>query len=109
MKRTMTNYEEVYYKFMPAFRSHVAKRMVRELDMTQQEAAKLLGTTQAAINGYLTERIAGNSKRITQKIDEKEIKLFIENIMRGKGHAAQKSVCKVCQTHKRFDCEIMVK
>jgi predicted transcriptional regulator len=109
MRRKMTNYEEVYYKFMPAFKSYAARLMVRDIGITQQRTAHLLGTTQAAINGYLSERLVKNSGKIQKAIDKKEIRHFIENIIEGNEQAAQRSVCKICQTHKKFNCEIMVK
>jgi predicted transcriptional regulator len=42
---------------LPIFRSLVAKELVKTYDLTQQEAAKKLGTTQAAVSQYI------NSKR----------------------------------------------
>ncbi|MEM0117691.1 MAG: helix-turn-helix domain-containing protein [Conexivisphaerales archaeon] len=43
---------------LPAFRSTVAKKLVFEYGMTQQEVAALLGTTQAAVSHYLSSRRA---------------------------------------------------
>ena len=38
---------------IPAIRALIVKRLVEEHDMTQQEAAKLLGVTQPAVSKYL--------------------------------------------------------
>jgi predicted transcriptional regulator len=43
---------------LPAFRSTVARRLVYDYGMTQQEVAELLGTTQAAVSHYLSSRRA---------------------------------------------------
>ena len=58
----------------PVFRSLIAKELVKKYDFTQVEAAKKLGTTQAAISQYLhTKRGYGNAeylKRMMPKIQE---------------------------------------
>jgi len=41
---------------IPAIRALVVKRLVEEHNMTQQEAAKLLGVTQPAVSKYLHEK-----------------------------------------------------
>lgn len=43
---------------LPAFRSSIARRLVDHYGLTQQEVAKLLGTTQAAVSHYLGDRRA---------------------------------------------------
>jgi predicted transcriptional regulator len=105
MKRTMTNYEEVYYKFIPAFRARAAVVMVNELGMTQEEAAALLNTTQAAVNGYLNKR----QKNSSINISGANIKQFVSCVAEGDNVSAKKILCKSCQEFKSFDCEIMLK
>jgi len=41
---------------IPAIRALIVKRLVEEHDMTQEEAAKLLGVTQPAVSKYLHEK-----------------------------------------------------
>lgn len=41
---------------IPAIRALIVKRLIEEHDMTQQEAAKLLGVTQPAVSKYLHEK-----------------------------------------------------
>lgn len=41
---------------IPAIRALIVKRLVEEYDMTQQEAAKLLGVTQPAVSKYLHQK-----------------------------------------------------
>ena len=52
-----TSCEGFARKILPIYRSMVAKELVTNYNYTQQQAAKKLGTTQAAISQYI------NSKR----------------------------------------------
>ena len=45
--------EAVARYVLPVFRSMVAKKLIEEYNFTQLEAAKKLGTTQAAISQYI--------------------------------------------------------
>ncbi len=45
--------EEIVQQFLPAFRSLVAKELIERHKFSQVEAAKRLGTSQAAISQYL--------------------------------------------------------
>lgn len=45
--------EEIVQQLLPAFRSLVAKELIEKHKLSQVEAAKRLGTTQAAISQYL--------------------------------------------------------
>ncbi|GBC75553.1 hypothetical protein HRbin06_00871 [archaeon HR06] len=46
--------EEIEAKsVIPSLRAMVAKRLTKKYELTQQEAAKLLGLTQAAISNYI--------------------------------------------------------
>ncbi len=49
--------ERVARQILPVYRSFVAKELVTRYQLTQNDAAKKLGTTQAAISQYI------NSKR----------------------------------------------
>jgi predicted transcriptional regulator len=59
--------ESVARHILPLYRSFVAKELVRKYKYTQVQAAKKLGTTQAAISQYLTSK--RGHKRI-QNYDE---------------------------------------
>lgn len=45
--------EEIVQQLLPAFRSLVAKELIERHKFSQVEAAKRLGTTQAAISQYI--------------------------------------------------------
>ena len=51
-----TSCESVARRILPLYRSFVAKELVKKYDYTQVQAAKKLGTTQAAISQYLTSK-----------------------------------------------------
>ncbi len=67
----LTNYERVMKRFIPAFRLKAAQMMVNEYKTTQQQAAAILGTTQAAISKYLDQ----NSEKYNEiKIDAQSLR-----------------------------------
>ena len=60
---------------IPAIRALIVRRLVEEHDMTQQEAAKLLGVTQPAVSKYLHQKRGaairlGGIKEIEQATSE---------------------------------------
>jgi hypothetical protein len=60
---------------IPAIRALIVKRLVEDHDMTQQEAAKLLGVTQPAVSKYLHQKRGaaiklGGIKAVEQATDE---------------------------------------
>ena len=51
-----TSCENISRHILPLYRSFVAKELVKKYNYTQVQAAKKLGTTQAAISQYLTSK-----------------------------------------------------
>lgn len=51
-----TSCESIARHILPLYRSFVAKELVKKYNYTQVQAAKKLGTTQAAISQYLTAK-----------------------------------------------------
>jgi predicted transcriptional regulator len=102
----LTNYERVMKSFIPAFRLKAAQMMIREYGIKQQQAALILGTTQAAISKYLKE----NSEKYSNvKIETDSVRQFIERMKANDTKNAQKVMCATCQSNKKFDCSFMVK
>ncbi len=58
--------ESIARQILPLYRSAVAKELIAKYSFTQVEAAKKLGTTQAAISQYV------NSKRVFRDIPSYE-------------------------------------
>ena len=102
----MTDYERVAKNFIPAFRLKAAQLMLKEYGIKQQQAAIILGTTQAAISKYLKEN-SGKYKNV--KIDSKSLMGFVERMKENNEHEGQKIMCTVCQNNKKFDCAFIVK
>ena len=102
----LTNYERVMKRFLPAFRLKAAHMMVKDYKITQQRAAAILGTTQAAVSKYLNQ---SSEKYPGIEIDGEALKNFVETAKNKDELGAQKIMCGICQTNKRFDCTFMVK
>ena len=51
-----TNCEAVAKQVLPFYRAFVAKELIEKYGCTQVQAAKKLGTTQAAISQYMTSK-----------------------------------------------------
>jgi predicted transcriptional regulator len=95
---------EVIGKYvLPVFRSQLAKELVQKYHFSQTEAAKKLGTTQAAISQYLS------SKRAYKGIEQ--VTEYMPKIQSMAAETAQKIVskeispddvtldfCKLCST-----------
>src|SRR5208337_1680135 len=76
---------------IPAIRALIVKRLVEEHDMTQVEAAKLLGVTQPAVSKYLHQK-RGAAIRLSgiKEIDQ-----------------ATKEIAGLISTHKMKPMDIM--
>jgi predicted transcriptional regulator len=48
--------ESIARHFLPLYRAFVAKELIKKYNYTQVQAAKKLGTTQAAISQYLSSK-----------------------------------------------------
>jgi predicted transcriptional regulator len=71
---------------LPIYRSMLAKELVQKYDLSQTEAAKKLGTTQAAISQYLS------SKRAHKGVEH--VEKFLPQIQAMANETAQKLVNK---------------
>jgi predicted transcriptional regulator len=100
---------EIIGKFvLPVFRSMLAKELVQKHHLSQTEAAKKLGTTQAAVSQYLS------SKRAYKGLEN--VEAFLPKIQLMASETAQKLInketdpvdvtldfCKLCSTFCRHD------
>ncbi len=71
---------------LPIFRSMLAKELVQKYKLSQTEAAKKLGTTQAAVSQYI------NSKRAHKGIEH--VEEFLPKIQAMAGETARKLIDK---------------
>jgi predicted transcriptional regulator len=94
--------ETVTRYVLPAFRSFVAIELVEKYSYTQVEAAKRLGTTQAAISQYLhfkrgyrgTNQFKKALPRIRESAIETARRMALENITPDEAMGAFCSLCR---------------
>ncbi len=96
-------------KILPAMRALVAKVLVRDYGLTQLEASKVLGVTQASINYYLTGKRGQKLLSELESIDEinRLAKDMARELMEGKGDPSG-HLCKLCLMLK-LDRKMLVK
>lgn len=96
-----SNYEIAYGRIIPAFRRAVAREMYTHYHLKQADIAKRLGITQAAVSKYISSPVkAGSDKFVTD---------FVKASIDGHVHKARESMCKACQSARKFDCAFMFK
>lgn len=96
-----TNYVMGYNTIMPQFRRAAAKTMARSYGMKQQEIAKLLGTTQAAVSKYISSDDPQTS------ISQKDVTSFIEYIRAGDIAGARQVICRLCKASDSLECAMV--
>ncbi len=106
--RRKTDYENVVYTLMPYFRAKASEMLSNEYGMKQSRIASMLDITQAAVSKYLSSAAAGR-RDIHIDGEEAYVRRFIESKLAGDSESAQKSLCKLCQTYKKFSCNLIVK
>ena len=109
MKIQMPQEIEVWY-ILPALRREMAKTMIKDYDLSQRDAARILGVTEAAISQYVNEKRAKNVS-----FDKKTLSLIKSSVQRiiSNEHELLNELYKlsdflkkselVCQIHKKYD------
>jgi len=105
---------------IPAIRALIVKRLVEEHDMTQQEAAKLLGVTQPAVSKYLHQKRGAAIRLGGIKEIEKATNEIADMVSTHKAEPADvmskiEAACEyvrrnryMCDLHKRLEPEFDV-
>mgnify|MGYP001307203941 CR=1 FL=1 len=112
MKQMMPQEVEVFY-LIPALRKELAQLFVSAHDLSQREAAALLGLTESAISQYLKDKRASG---ITFTAEEKKIVAKgAKKILEDKGNASQhifdltvklRGSKSMCDLHKSLDSAV---
>ncbi|MGC9209638.1 MAG: transcriptional regulator, partial [Nitrososphaeria archaeon] len=81
--------EEVVRYVLPAYRSLIAKQLLEKYGLTQEEASKLMGISQAVISYYVTKkRGKGVSKYESVELLRKEAEKAAKRLVNGESPAA---------------------
>lgn len=93
---------------LPVFRSMLAKELVQKYNFSQTEAAKKLGTTQAAVSQYLSAKRAYKGiehiEQYLPKIQEMAVETAQKLVNKGMGpHDVTFDFCKLCVTFCKND------
>ncbi len=102
----MTSYIAAYDYVVPAARASIAKALVKKHNMSEKDAAKMLGVTQAAISKYVSSKYSQKIKDIEGRIDPNEIDGYVSKIVKGDDVQVGNCICHVCQMVNPFDCKI---
>jgi predicted transcriptional regulator len=102
MRNMYPRCETVARYVLPVFRSFVAKELIEKYGFTQVEAAKRLGTTQAAISQYLhskrgyggADQFRETLPRIRESASETARRIVKENISL---NDAMTAFCNLCR------------
>ena len=93
--------EAVVQEVLPKIRAMIAKELVEKHGLTQESAAKKLGTTQPAVSHYLREMRASKVSRIEKDSEiESMVKEMAEEAVKG-GDISVKKICELCKTVRR--------
>lgn len=83
--------------YLPAVRAEVAKQLFAA-GYTQVEIAKILGTTQAAVSKYLSNKLDGETKRIAEFAEVKRTAAKIASNCKN----IQNNIGLICSTCERL-------
>ena len=90
--------EIIIWKILPTMRSELARNLVEEFGLSQREAARRLGLTDAAVSQYLSKKRGTN--RITDDGLKKEIRTAAERIANGESDHVVAELCLICNYFK---------
>jgi hypothetical protein len=105
----MTEYEHMIKEFMPSLRAKAAKIMYDERKLRQEDIARFLGITQAAVSKYLSGKYSDTVKVFESTLKKSEVEVFVDRMVADRPYESQKVVCKMCARNLSFDCNLMIK
>lgn len=93
--------EIIVWQILPVIRKELAKNLVGNHGLTQREAAKILGTTEASVSRYISGKRGHseiNDNEILNEIGESANRIFD-----GNGTSVIKETCKICNLIKSIN------
>jgi predicted transcriptional regulator len=108
-----TSCESIARYLLPLYRSFVAKELIEKYNYTQVEAAKKLGTTQAAISQYMTSKRGHkgipNYEKVASSVQEAAAKvakrIATMEMSTEEFSASFCDLCKALQRAKKIRCQ----
>lgn len=94
--RRKTPCEVALWYVIPAIRKELAKRMVNECRLTQKEAARVLGLTEAAISNYLRGK-RGKGIKLNQKVARRMKRVAREIAKKRHSELTIRKICVLCR------------
>ncbi len=91
--------EEVVRYVLPAYRSLIARKLVNDYGLTQEEVSKIMGVSQAVVSYYVSnKRGKGVSKYENVELLQKEAEKSAERLAKGESSAKiAKEFCEICK------------
>lgn len=90
--------EVIVWEVLPSIRKEFAKNLIGKHGLSQKEAAKKLGVTEAAISRYIS------GKRASQELFDgeilKEIEKSASELIKGNNSIIIKETCRICNIIK---------
>lgn len=87
-------------RLLPAVRALITKQLIEKYNLTQQEASKKIGISQAAISQYMKHirgsetKILENNKEVMDKINEVSEKIALDKL---NAFTLMEEFCSICR------------
>ncbi len=98
-------YETGEKEILPAVRYALIQELSDRYHQKEEQIAKELGITQAAISKYLNGKISDKVKGISDKLDRKLIDIYAKKIAEGDQSMVNACICTVCNKLNDFGCK----
>lgn len=90
--------EIIVWQILPVIRKEIAVELVDKHKISQRNAAKKLGITEASVSRYISGKRA--SSKILNKDIQKEIKKSTNRIIKGNSKTVILETCRICNLLK---------
>lgn len=106
--RITNGYVNAYSNIVPAARALIAKELYAR-GITEENAARLLGVTQAAVSKYLANKYSDEVKTAEMGIDRRIVESYVQGMLDGKKDYIERCICAICRSVNDFGCSVSVK
>ena len=87
--------EQIVWNLLPAIRKELAISLIKQYELTQKEAAKKIGVSEAAVSRYISGKRGGLD--ISTDTIQKEIDKSTKQIIKGDEKTVITETCQVCK------------